>query len=207
MTFEKQMSKLSSEVIADMRKWHVSDAYEVGRVFDALRDAVENSRSGFTQTRVEHSKGRMPPWVALTFKGPKGQVDLTWHLSQHLGDMVDIASNRKLEKLSTSGGGMAEGLLEAWLADPSPTNRVEMSDWGINTFRADASKVPGGRDLTVQAVAIEEAQRINRARLGPTPQGLLGYLRLNRSGSEWALTRKMKVGLFLYLVAKGLIPR
>jgi len=95
MMNDKTMHRLANEVIADLRDWNVTDDPEVKAAFNALRNAIENARLGFTQTRVEHSKGRNPPWVALSFRGPNGQIDMTWHLSQRLGDMADVASNAK----------------------------------------------------------------------------------------------------------------
>lgn len=87
---EALMLKLADSVIANLDRWNVTDDSEVKAAFNKIRDAVE--RAGFTQYKLEHSKGRMPPWVGIYFKGVNGQIDMTWRLSQRLGDLADIAS-------------------------------------------------------------------------------------------------------------------
>ena len=89
---EALFNKLAGEVVADLQRWNVTDDPEVKAAFNAIRDAVERSGLGFTQYKLEHSKGRNPPWVGIYFKGPSGQIDMTWRLSQRLGDLADIAS-------------------------------------------------------------------------------------------------------------------
>jgi hypothetical protein len=89
---EALMHKLADSVIAGLDRWNVIDDPEVKAAFNKIRDAVERSGLGFTQTKLEHSKGSMPPWVGIYFKGPNGQIDMTWRLSQRLGDRADIAS-------------------------------------------------------------------------------------------------------------------
>ncbi len=89
---EALMHKLADTVIANLDRWNVADNPEVKATFNKIRDAVEKSGLGFSQHRLEHSKGRNPPYVGVHFQGPHGTLSMTWYLSQRLGDLADIAS-------------------------------------------------------------------------------------------------------------------
>jgi len=85
--------RAASKVKSNLQRWNVTDDPEVKAAFNQIRDAVERAGLGFTQVKMEHSKGRNPSWVGIYFRSPKaGAIDMTWHLSQRLSDLADIAS-------------------------------------------------------------------------------------------------------------------
>jgi hypothetical protein len=104
----------------------------------------------------------------------------------------------------------ATELLSLLSENPSAQDVGEASDWGINIFREGARKMEKqypGKDYRDNRLAVEEIARINRASLRGNWDGLKKYQRLNRAGSPWLMNRKMKVGLFVHLVAIGKVPR
>ncbi len=93
-------------------------------------------------------------------------------------------------------------LLEEYQSNPTTTNKVELSDWGINTFRAEARKAGYDRSAML-GIFKEESTRVRG--LPPNGDGLLQYLKMRRAGSKYRMNRKMRVGLFVQLAAKGVI--
>ncbi len=97
---------------------------------------------------------------------------------------------------------MAIKLLEEYQSNPTTTNKVELSDWGVNTFREEARKAGYGRSEMVNIMR-EESTRVRG--LPPNGDGLLQYLKMRRAGSKYRMNRKMRVGLFVQLAATGVI--
>jgi hypothetical protein len=95
-----------------------------------------------------------------------------------------------------------DDLLIAYAKDPNMTNKVEMSDYGINVFREEARKLGYGRP-EMEAIFKEELGRVRG--LTADPAGLVKYLRTSRVGSKFRLNRKARAGLFLQLAAKGFL--
>ena len=95
-------------------------------------------------------------------------------------------------------------VLNDWVGDPSRENEGELSDFGINLFRQEARKRGYGRN-EMQAILVEESRRLRNVRADA--DGLKSYLRMNRSGSKYPMSRRMRIGAFLQLAAKGMLRR
>ncbi len=117
---------------------------------------------------------------------------------------VARAANVVARWLARASRSTAVKLLKAYADDPSSSNKAELSDWGINIFREGARKRDYDR-AEMSAIMREEAIRIRRGGFGPDESGLNGYLKVNRAGSMFQLSRAMRAGLFCQLVANGLI--
>ena len=104
----------------------------------------------------------------------------------------------------TASRSTALKLLKANADDPSDHNKAELSDWGLNNFREHARKRGYGH-AEMSAIMREEAIRIRRGSLGPDAAGLAGYLKMDRGGSAFPMSRVMRLGLYCQLVAGGLI--
>jgi len=88
--------------------------------------------------------------------------------------------------------------------DPDRYNQGELSDWGINVFREEARKMGYDRD-TMSALLGEEASRLRG--VTADEKGLDAYLKMSRSGSPILMNRRMRVGLFCQLAAKGVLRK
>jgi len=113
-----------------------------------------------------------------------------------------------ISKLITEGRAILEAsgweaVLSAYVKDPSPYNKAELSDYGVNTLR-EAGAARGYSQAELSAIVREEMRRMRKAHLSADAAGLKKYMKLKRVGSEYPINRKMRVGLFLVAVARGL---
>jgi hypothetical protein len=108
------------------------------------------------------------------------------------------------KRFATSKTASWKDAFEAWEEDPSDENTAELSDYGINMFRDEAAKM-GYDHSDFAAIFKEEALLIKRLGLKPTMDGVRKYMRARRVGQTYRMTRRMRVGLFMQFVAKGVI--
>lgn len=109
---------------------------------------------------------------------------------------ADVVAGLRL----AAGMSTAIKALQDYAADPSPQNKAELSDFGINVFREEARRM--GYDRTkMEAILREEAQRVRGLTADAT--GLQAYIRMNRAGSPNPMNRQMRVGVFCQLAALG----
>jgi len=98
----------------------------------------------------------------------------------------------------------AKMMLADYGRDPDRYNQGELSDWGINVVREEARKMDYDRD-TMSALLSEEANRLRG--FTADEKGLDAYLKMSRSGSPIRMSRRMRVGLFCQLAAKGVLRK
>ena len=117
-----------------------------------------------------------------------------------MNNQMNRLANDVVTAFRVAAWGTAGKALTDFANDPSPQNKAELSDYGINVFREEARKKGYDRKKML-AIFDEEAKRARG--LTADEKGLTAYIRMSRAGSEHLLNRKMRIGIFCQLAAKG----
>ncbi len=148
--------------------------------------------------------------IRLASSLPKGSKERTALLKVLAAEAKHRQSKRLSEAKQASGrvafGGTIPNLLKQLEAEPEEADYIksELSDYGINVIR-DYSRDKGWTRRDTETMLREELKRIRQLRLTPDYEGLVGYARARRSGSEYPLNRSVRFAVFAQLVGKGLI--
>lgn len=110
-------------------------------------------------------------------------------------------------ELLESRGGSARQLLRDYFTSPSYPSSEELQDEGWEILKVGARNYPQNyssrRDL-VRMLKLEK-DRLTRANISFDEDGLKKYLRLNRKGSPYPLSGRMRMGVFMVLTAENMI--
>lgn len=121
------------------------------------------------------------------------------------------ASAKTIEQLATTLKGMKsasqktagwQDALQRYLDDPSPMQRAELSDYGMDMFRDAGRRMGYGKKELIE-ILTEERDRLRSSRFSPDVRGMQNYWRLAREGSPYAVNRLMRTGIFLHGIVKG----
>jgi hypothetical protein len=111
---------------------------------------------------------------------------------------------REAKEATTKKTARPLDLVKEFTKNPTHENKAELSDYGVNWLREEARK-QGYDQNDIDALYREEMQRMRNLNISPRPDGWAQYRKVSRRGSEYALTAKMRMALFMIYVSHHLI--
>ena len=81
--------------------------------------------------------------------------------------------------------------------------RAELSDLCVNTLR-EFGRIQGWTHETLMRMVVEEVGRIREHRIPLDAEGLERYFRVKRHGSEFRITRAIRIAIFGQLAVRTL---
>jgi len=124
------------------------------------------------------------------------------------GDRGQLVERIEALESTARHGGHNMQLLRAYIDDPTYYGSEELSDAGWEILKTEAAGQKAfNRRSDIVAMLRRERERIKRHSIPWTMDGWRQYRRVNRKGSKFPLTAKMRLGAFMVLAAENLTVR